>query len=74
MFFNSTALKNRLVDGERAIATMRENRSRAYFAFGLYGMLAIAGFWFPLVSATITTATWTFWLLLSIRLKNPARG
>ena len=70
LLVSHAALSRRLVDGERATATMREQKTRAYQAFALYALLAVGGFWFPLVSAILTTATWTFWLILSIRIKR----
>jgi hypothetical protein len=64
------ALKDHLATDEAAAATLREMRRRAYPAFLLYSLLAVMALWFPNVSAAITTVTWLFWLVLSIRLKH----
>ena len=63
-----TALKNHLAVSEQAISIMR-GRKRSYFAIALYALLAVAAVWFPVTAAVITTATWIFWLALSIRMK-----
>ena len=67
---SSAALKDHLANDEAAAATLREMRQRAYPAFLLYSSLAVMALWFPNVSAAITTVTWLFWLVLSIRLKH----
>jgi uncharacterized membrane protein len=72
LLLSRTALSNGLAEGERAVTTLREQRRSAYFAFALYALLAVGAFWVPLVSAGITTATWIFWLILSIRLRHHA--
>ena len=64
-----TVLKNRLVDDDGA-ATLKENKRNGYFAFGLYSVLALAAFWFPVWVAVITTVSWIFWLSLGIALKH----
>jgi hypothetical protein len=64
------ALRDRLTTDEAAAATLRESRRRAYLAILLYSLLAVAALWFPLSSAAVTTVTWLFWLVLSIRLKH----
>lgn len=55
-----------------ATATMQARLRRAYFAFILYGALALTAVWFPMGVAIATTATWLFWLTLSIRIERPA--
>ncbi len=70
MLTSGAALRDRLTTDEAAAATGREMRRRAYPAFLLYSRLAVMALWFPLSSAAVTTVTWLFWLLLSIRLKH----
>jgi TMEM175 potassium channel family protein len=67
----SAALRNHLVNGERATATARELNRNAVFAIALYSLLAITALWFPRAVAVVTTATWVFWLALGVRLKPP---
>ena len=64
------ALRDRLTTDEAAAATVRKSRPSAYYAFLLYSLLAVTALWFPLSSAAVTTVTWLFWLVLSIRLKH----
>ena len=69
LFISMAALENHLLKSERAAATMREHKRNAYAAFALYALLAVAALWFPVAVAIVTTATWIFWLSLSIRMK-----
>ncbi len=70
LLVSGAALRDRLTTDEAAAATVREGRRRAYLAFLLYSLLAVTALWFPLSSAAVTTVTWLFWLVLSIRLKH----
>jgi len=70
MLVTGAALRDRLTTDVAAAATVRDSRRRAYPAFFLYSALAVAALWFPLSSAAVTTVTWLFWLVLSIRLKH----
>ena len=70
ILMSSTALRNRLTSSEAAAATLRENRRRGYFAFALYSFLTIAAFWFPIFVALITTLSWMFWLVVSVRVQD----
>jgi TMEM175 potassium channel family protein len=70
MLVGGAALRDRLTTDEAAAATVRESTRRAYPAFLLYALLAVAALWLPLSSAAVTTVTWIFWLVLSIRLKH----
>jgi uncharacterized membrane protein len=70
LLVSGAALRDRLTTNEAAAATLRESRRRAYLAILLYSLLAVAALWFPLSSAAVTTVTWLFWLVLSIRLKH----
>jgi uncharacterized membrane protein len=67
---SGTALNNGLIIDERAAATMREHRKNGYLACGLYALLALTAWWFPLTAAAVTTATWLFWLALGLRLRH----
>src|SRR5260221_14200727 len=66
ILFSRAALKNQLTKEERSGA-MRENLRNGYFAFGLYSLFAVVALWFPLAIAIVTTLSWIFWLVLSIR-------
>ena len=55
-----------------AAATLGENRRHGFFAVGLYSLFTVLAFWFPLVAAGLTLLSWTFWLVLSIRMNEPA--
>lgn len=43
---------------------------KAYSAFALYSLLAIAAWWYPIAAAAVTTTTWIFWLVFGIRMKR----
>lgn len=62
-----TALRHELWRDERGAAVIRQRRRHAYGAVGLYGALTLLALWLPRTAAVITTATWLFWLLLSLR-------
>lgn len=70
LLLTAAALRGGLVRDEESIATMREAHRNGYFALALYGLLAIAAFWFPVVVAILTTMSWLFWLTLSVRLRH----
>lgn len=70
LFVFRTALTSHLATNEHAAITLRTSGRNGYFALGLYSVLAVAGLWFPLPAAIITTASWVFWLTLAIRLKH----
>lgn len=65
----SAALSNDLGAHHTAVAMLREYRSRSIGAMGLYGALAVVAIWLPVTSATVTTLTWVFWLILGMRAK-----
>jgi uncharacterized membrane protein len=66
----NTVIDNHLVTDERSHAAVRDGRRNGYLAVGLYALLAIVALWFPVTAATLTTLTWTFWLVLGIRMKH----
>jgi uncharacterized membrane protein len=66
----SAALAHGLFTDERAAALLREGRRNGYGAFVLYALLAVAALWFPRAVAAITTLSWIFWLVLTIRLRR----
>jgi len=59
-----------LARDEKAAATIRGNGRYGVFAFALYSLLAVAALWSPLAVAGITAATWVFWLVLGISMRN----
>lgn len=63
----ATAIDNGLADDEHATSMLRVQKRNGYFAFLLYALLALAALWLPLSVAIVTTATWIFWLTLSMR-------
>jgi len=67
---SGTALKNNLCVDERSMSAMRENNRNGFFALAFYSLLAIAALWLPLAAAAVTTVSWIFWLVLSIRLRQ----
>jgi len=73
LLLTQTALSNHLLKDARAVETAREQRRNAYFGLGLYAILALLALWLPVTIAIVTTATWLFWLTLSIRMKSVQR-
>ncbi len=65
-------LRGGLARDEQAVIITRDARRNGYFAIGLYSLLALLAMWFPKVSFVLTTMTWVFWLILSIRIKHVA--
>ena len=49
---------------------MRDRNRNGYSAAALYSLLAVTALWFPLPAAIVTTLSWIFWLVLSIRMKH----
>lgn len=70
ILISGTALKNHLAKNEGAAATIRDARRHGYFAFALYSAFSITALWFPFAVAIVTTLSWIFWLMLSVRLKH----
>jgi hypothetical protein len=70
ILLSRTAVANGLTIDERSTATIRESGKNGYGAFVLYALLAVTAFWFPVIVAIVTTVSWLFWLVLSIRLKR----
>jgi TMEM175 potassium channel family protein len=66
----ATAINSGLADDEDATSMLRVQKRNGYYALFLYGLLAVAALWFPLLVAVVTTATWIFWLTLGIRVKG----
>jgi uncharacterized membrane protein len=69
---SDSALRSQLARDQRSTVALREGGRNGYFAFALYGLLAIAAVWFPLAVAIVTAISWMFWLVLSIRLTRSA--
>ena len=70
ILLSSSALNNQLTTDEQSTVTMRGNLRNGYFSFVLYSLLAIVAFWFPLAVAIVTTLSWIFWLVVSVRRKH----
>jgi TMEM175 potassium channel family protein len=70
ILIGEAALKGRLTSGEHATTLVREATRNGYFAFVLYALLAVTAVWYPFSVAVVTTASWVFWLVLSIRMKH----
>lgn len=71
ILLTGSAIEGGLVrDDMKALTTMRESRRNGYVAFGFYGALAVAAWWFPNAVAAVTTLSWIFWLVLGIRMKH----
>lgn len=70
ILFTNTALRDDLTTDATSASVLREGRKNGYFALVFYSALAVVAFWFPLTSAIVTTVSWIFWLILSIRLKH----
>lgn len=70
ILLSSTALNNRLTSSEADASTIRVNRRNGYFAFALYSFLTIMALWFPIFVAVVTTLSWLFWLVLSVRVQD----
>jgi TMEM175 potassium channel family protein len=68
---NDAALRNHLGVNQGAIAELQTHRRQAVWAFVLYTTLAAAAVWFPLAVAIVTAVTWTFWLIVGVRIKAP---
>ena len=65
-----TTLAGRLAKNDAAMTTTRQNLRNGYGAFALYGSCAVVALWFPLAMALVTTATWIYWLIWGIRIKQ----
>lgn len=70
ILLSTTALNNQLTKDEQSTVTMRESLRNGYVAFVLYSLLAVLAFWFPLAVAIVTTLSWIFWLVISLRRKH----
>jgi uncharacterized membrane protein len=73
ILLTGTIQRRGLVTDARAAATIGENHRNGYLALALYSVLAIAAWWLPLTVALVTMATWIFWLVLGIRMKQHVR-
>jgi uncharacterized membrane protein len=70
IFVTGAALKDGLTTGTKAASRIRGNNRNGYVAVALYSLLAVTALWFPLVVAVVTMLSWTFWLVLGIRMKQ----
>lgn len=62
-----TALRDGLAADPPAAAELRRRRGNGYGALVLYAGLAVLALWFPRTAASLTAATWLFWLGLTLR-------
>jgi uncharacterized membrane protein len=65
-----SALREGLAQDVDAQNSLRKNERNGYGAMVLYSLLSIIAVWLPTVVAILTTATWLFWLVLSLRSKH----
>ena len=72
ILLTGAAIGDELAEGH-SLALLRDNRRSGFMALGLYGALAVLAFWLPVTVAVITTISWLFWLVLSVRLREPGR-
>ncbi len=70
VLLTGAALKNKLAKDEKGILILRGYNRYGYFAVILYSVCTIVAFWFPFGIALFTTATWIFWLIFGISVKN----
>jgi uncharacterized membrane protein len=64
---SGAALRNRLAKNEKSVERLREGHRNGYFAVGLYSLMSVAAFWFPVAIAIVTTILWGYWLIFSLR-------
>ncbi|HSS97701.1 MAG TPA: TMEM175 family protein [Terriglobales bacterium] len=67
ILLGKTAMASGLAKNEQAKAAAVTNVRYAVYAFGVYALLAVLAFWFPLVIAGVTAVIWVFWLFYGIR-------
>ncbi len=70
ILIGETVLRDGLVRGPVGQDTIERGRRHAWFALFLYTLLAVAAVWYPRLAASVTSLTWLFWLVSSIRLKH----
>jgi uncharacterized membrane protein len=70
IFIGGTALHGHLARSTHSAAVLRESRRYGYFACALYALFGVAALWFPVAVAVLTSITWVFWLILSIRTRS----
>ena len=70
ILIGESVLRDGLVRGPVGQNTIERGRRHAWFALFLYTLLAVAAMWYPRLAASVTSLTWLFWLVSSIRLKH----
>ena len=66
----TAATKHALVKNEKAKEIIRSSKQYSYFAFILYTLCTILAYWFPLAMAIVVTATWIFWLVWGMTIRQ----
>ena len=66
----TAATKHALVKNEKAKEIIRSSKQYSYFAFILYTLCTILAYWFPLLMAIVVTATWIFWLVWGMTIRQ----
>ena len=70
LLITRSALRGGLARDGDAEAALRARERSAYGALVLYSLLAVIAVWLPTTVAILTTATWTVWLVVSLRAKH----
>lgn len=70
ILISEAVLRDGLVRGPVGLNTIERGRRHSCFALLLYTLLAAAAVWYPRLAAAVTSLTWLFWLVSSIRLKH----
>ena len=65
-----TMIRGRLAKDTRAAAALTRVVANSRAAFVLYSVLSVSASWFPITALLLTTLTWAFWLMASIRLRR----
>jgi uncharacterized membrane protein len=68
ILLSGAALRGHLTKDAASTHVMRQNGRNGWFAVVVYLLLALLAVWFPLVSATVTTLLWAYWLVHSVRI------
>jgi uncharacterized membrane protein len=67
ILISGAAQRGGLIRDEKSILVMRDIHRNGFVAVGVYSLLALAAFWFPLGIATATTMLWAYWLVFGLR-------
>jgi uncharacterized membrane protein len=70
VLISKAAIRGNIPKNDKAALITRKNGTYGVYAFFLYSTLAIVAVWYPLAAAIITMATWMFWLIHGITMKE----